>query len=392
VTGTNGKTSVSWWLAQALTALGQRCGVVGTLGLGAPPDLESTGLTTPDPVSLQRAFRRFLDQGFGACAIEASSIGIEEHRLAGTRVDVALFTNFTQDHLDYHGSMEAYWQAKARLFAWPGLKAAVLNLDDLHGALLEQALAGTAVTCWTVARHVPARLRASEPVYADGGLCFDVVEGDERVSLATSLIGDFNLSNLLVVLGGLRALGLPLADAARACSALQPVPGRMQRLGGGAAQPLAVVDYAHTPDALDKALCALQPLVDARGGVLWCLFGCGGNRDAGKRPLMAALAEQHAGRVVLTSDNPRGESPAAILADLRAGLQAPDLALVIEDRREAIDCALRDAAPADVVLIAGKGHEDYQEIAGVRRPFSDLAVAQQALAARAGARVTGSVA
>jgi UDP-N-acetylmuramyl-tripeptide synthetase len=384
VTGTNGKTSVSWWLADALGALGQGCGLVGTLGLGRPPALVPTGLTTPDPVSLQAAFRRFVDQGLRACAIEASSIGLEEQRLSGTRLQVALFTNFTQDHLDYHGSMENYWQAKARLFAWPGLKAAVVNVDDPQGARLAAGLAGGTPALWTVSLHGEARLRAAALRYVDGGLAFEVHEAGQVQTLQTGLIGEYNASNLLVVIAGLRAVGVSLADAVRVCARLRPVPGRMQRVEApGPALPEVVVDYAHTPDALDKALQALRPLAAARGGRLWCVFGCGGNRDASKRPLMGGLAERLADRLVLTSDNPRDESPAAILDAIRAGLQRPDAAGLIEDRRAAIDHALHQAAAADVVLIAGKGHEDYQEVAGERRPFSDLAVAADALGLRA---------
>jgi UDP-N-acetylmuramyl-tripeptide synthetase len=395
VTGTNGKTSSTWWIAQALTALGQRCGVVGTLGIGSPPDLVSTGLTTPDAVSLQAAFRRFADEGYRACAIEASSIAIEEQRLAGVRVATAVFTNFTQDHLDYHGSMAAYWQAKARLFAWSGLRHAVINLDDPQGAVLVGQLAHSPVAVWTVGRHASARLRAEAVAYVDGGLSFTVHEAGQSVPVHTRLIGDYNVANLLGVIGSLRAAGIPLAAAAEACGGLTPVPGRMQLvepMDASADAPRVVVDYAHTPDALDKALQALQPLAAARGGALWCVFGCGGNRDAAKRPLMGGIAERLAQRVVLTSDNPRHESPAAILADIRAGLQRPEAAWSIEDRDTAITQAIAQAAPADVVLVAGKGHEDYQEVAGERRPFSDVAQAREALAARAGIAAAGGLA
>lgn len=386
VTGTNGKTSSTWWIAQALTALGQRCGVVGTLGIGSPPELVSTGLTTPDPVSLQAAFRRFADEGYRGCAIEASSIGIEEQRMAGVRLATAVFTNFTQDHLDYHGSMAAYWQAKARLFAWSGLRAAVVNLDDPQGAVLVGQLANSAVAVWTVGRHRSARLRADGLTYTDAGLAFTVHEGAQSAPVRTGLIGDYNLSNLLGVIGSLRAAGIPLAAAAEVCSGLTPVPGRMQKVDTAppvAEAPQVVVDYAHTPDALEKALQALQPLAAARGGALWCVFGCGGNRDAAKRPLMGGIAERLAQHVVLTSDNPRHESPAAVLTDIRAGLQRPEAAHLIEDRRLAIALAVAQAAPADVVLIAGKGHEAYQEVAGERRPFSDVDEARLALATRA---------
>ena len=394
-TGTNGKTSTAWWTAQALTRLGRRCGVIGTLGIGEPPlaspapgaepagaaqaAIESTGLTTPDPVTLHAALRRFVDAGFGACAVEASSIGIVEERLAGTSIAVALFTNLTRDHLDYHGSMQAYGDAKRRLFAWPGLRAAVINVDDDFGAELAAQLALPEL--WTVSVDGDARLVARELRYEDGGLAFDVVEGAQRVPLRSALIGSFNASNLLVVLAGLRALGVPLADAVACVPALTPVPGRLQRVAGRDLE--VVVDYAHTPDALEKALQALRPLAAARAGRLWCVFGCGGNRDASKRPLMGAIAARLAERVVVTSDNPRDEAPGFILSQILAGVVGCGRVDVIEDRREAIVHAVRSAAAGDVILLAGKGHEDYQEVAGRRLPFSDLDEARRSLAARA---------
>ena len=391
-TGTNGKTSTAWWTAQALTALGRRCGVIGTLGIGEPPraaaapgEVVHTGLTTPDPVTLHAAFRRFADQGFAACALEASSIGVVEQRLAGTQIDVALFTNFTRDHLDFHGTMDAYWAAKRGLFAWPGLKAAAINIDDDAGARLATELPGLDV--WTVSARGAARLSAWNPRYVDGGLAFTLQEGDAAVEVRSTLIGDYNVSNLIVVLGGLRALGVPLAEAAAVVPQLTPVPGRLQRVGDARLE--VVVDYAHTPDALEKVLLALRPLATARGGRLWCVFGCGGNRDATKRPLMGAIAARLADRVVLTSDNPRDEAPAAILAQILAGVTGHDEIAVIEDRREAIAAAVAEASDGDVVVLAGKGHEDYQEVRGEKRPFLDEAEARAALARRhGGARMT----
>jgi UDP-N-acetylmuramoyl-L-alanyl-D-glutamate--2,6-diaminopimelate ligase len=392
-TGTNGKTSTAWWTAQALTLLGRRCGVVGTLGIGQPPvgdapsTVASTGLTTPDPVTLQAAFRRLLDEGYVACAIEASSIGLVEHRLDATRIEVALFTNFTRDHLDFHGDMASYWAAKRLLFDWPGLEAAAINLDDPQGATLAAELAAAGgIELWTCSLSDPAaRLRASGLRYVDGGLAFTVHEGATALPLRSTLIGDYNAANLLAVLGGLRALGVALEDAVGVVPRLTPVPGRMQRISAGdpsAPVPEVVVDYAHTPDALEKALAALRPLAAARGGRLLCVFGCGGNRDATKRPLMGAIAERLADRTWITSDNPRHEAPQAILADIVAGLAARDAARVIEDRRAAIEAAVHEAGPRDVLLIAGKGHEDYQEVAGLRQPFSDVDEARRALAAR----------
>ncbi|GAB1386076.1 hypothetical protein MASR1M59_12240 [Melaminivora sp.] len=400
VTGTNGKTSSAWWLAQALNHAGAhlpshllskqellpsaRCGLVGTLGIGVPPQLVATGLTTPDPVQLQRAFAGFVGDGLSACAIEASSIGLNEQRLAGTRIRVALFTNFTQDHLDYHGSMADYWRAKSLLFDWPGLQAAVLNIDDPRGAELHTSLQGRGLDLWSVSIQGPARLRARQITSTAAGLAFTVVEGVQALALQTRLVGLFNVSNLLGVIAGLRALGLPLAAALQACAALEPVPGRMQQLSLPG-QPLVAVDYAHTPDALQQALAALAPMAAQRGGRLWCVFGCGGNRDAGKRPLMGAVAQQGADRVIVTSDNPRGELPQAIIEQILAGMPGADPRVQAEpDRAAAIAAAIAQADARDLLLIAGKGHEDYQEIAGQRRPFSDLEQARAALALRAG--------
>ena len=409
-TGTNGKTSTAWWTAQALTRLGRRCGVIGTLGVGEPPSRVShgtggdaagtgaggithTGLTTPDPVTLHAAFRNFVDLGFSACALEASSIGLAEHRLAAARIDVALFTNFTRDHLDHHGSMAHYWAAKRALFDWPGLKSAVVNTDDEHGAALAGELGRGALDLWTVSLQHAARVQAGGLRYTDDGLAFELTENGRHASVHSRLVGEFNASNLLVVIGGLRALGVPLADAAQVAAELTPVPGRMQRIGGRDID--VVVDYAHTPDALAKVLQALRPLVTARGSRLWCVFGCGGNRDATKRPLMGAIVAAGADHVVLTSDNPRAESPDAILAQILAGInvigEGDDDTAVIEDRRLAIAHAVRQAEPGDVVLLAGKGHEDHQDIAGVKRPFSDVAEARAALALRDGERLAPDV-
>ncbi len=421
VTGTNGKSSTAWWTAQALGLLGRRCGLVGTLGIGEPGAVQSTGLTTPDPVTLQGALRGMVDAGFAACAIEASSIGINEHRLAGLPVAVAQFTNFTRDHLDYHGDMAAYWACKRALFDAPGLRAAVINIDDAQGAVLAAELSGLtciapspsqgegrdggsgvatqplptpdALDVWTVAVHGPARLAAQNVRYVEGGLAFEVIEDGIHHPVRSRLIGDYNASNLLVVLGGLRALGIALADAVGVVPQLTPVPGRMQPVGatapattGAHRQPAVVVDYAHTPDALEKALAALRPMATARAGRLLCVFGCGGDRDASKRPLMGAIAQRLADAVVVTSDNPRSEPPEAILAQIVAGMAAASTRapapLCIADRAEAIHHTISHAQPADVVLIAGKGHETTQEVAGVKQPFSDVDVSSLSLSAR----------
>ena len=394
-TGTNGKTSTAWWTAQTLNLLGRRAGFVGTLGVGVPPlpmpvatgdstqdwTIKATGLTTPDPVLLQAAFRRMADDGFTACAIEASSIGIVEQRLAGTRIEVALFTNFTRDHLDYHGSMDNYWAAKRLLFGWVGLKSAVINIDDDAGALLADELRRGQIDSWTYSTRADsgARLIAEDIGYRDGGLAFTLVEDvavggrARREPVTTTLIGDYNVHNLLAVIGGLRAQGVMMADAARVAGLVTPVPGRMQRVAAGSVdQPEVVVDYAHTPDALEKVIAALRPLAGARGGKLHCVFGCGGDRDATKRPLMGEIAARLADQAIVTSDNPRGEDPQKIVDQIAAGAFDGNPVVKIVDRREAIAQVLATAGANDVVLIAGKGHEDYQEINGVRHPFSDV--------------------
>lgn len=393
VTGTNGKTSSAWWLAQALNAMGATpaCAIVGTLGIGiAATDASSlnglspSGLTTPDGVLLQQSLRAFADQGLDYVALEASSIGIEEGRLNGTRLRLAVFTNFTQDHLDYHGSMHAYWAAKRRLFAWPGLQAAVLNIDDDQGAVLAEELRAQApeIDLWTVSTHLPARLQALDIELGAQGLQFAVVEGAQRCLLRTRIIGGYNVSNLLGVIASLRALGMDLATAVQACSNVSPVPGRLQCLGGHDA-PLAVVDYAHTPDALQKTLDALRPVAQRRGGALWCVFGCGGDRDSAKRPLMGAIAASKADHIVLTSDNPRSENPATIISHILAGMGGQPHIQVQADRAQAIAESLTQADAKDVVLIAGKGHEAAQEVAGQKFIFSDADHADIALALRA---------
>jgi UDP-N-acetylmuramoyl-L-alanyl-D-glutamate--2,6-diaminopimelate ligase len=380
VTGTNGKTSSVWWLAQALSNLKHvapvPCAMVGTLGVGRPPVVQSTGLTTPDPVLLQQTLRDFVDAGVLACAIEASSIGLAESRLQGCQIHSALFTNFTQDHLDYHGSMEAYWQSKKELFAWPGLRAAVVNIDDPKGLELLATLDANALDVWSVSCVAPARLKACDISHEPQGLRFTVRErgADDPAQghlLQTGLIGLYNVSNLLGVLAAMRSIGVPLAAAVQACAELAPVPGRME-FSGEPGQTLVAVDYAHTPDALTQALLALRPVSRQRGGQLWCVFGCGGDRDAIKRPLMGAVAARYADQVVLTSDNPRKEKPEAIISQILLGLTGQRPLFVEPDRALAIAQTLAQAGPDDVVLLAGKGHEDYQDVAGRRLAFSDL--------------------
>jgi UDP-N-acetylmuramoyl-L-alanyl-D-glutamate--2,6-diaminopimelate ligase len=403
-TGTNGKTSSSWWLAQAMGGA-----VVGTLGIGrlqaqdngAPllPEFQ-TGLTTPDPTTLHDKLAQLVQQSCSVIALEASSIGLVEGRLNGTSIHTAVFTNFTLDHLDYHGTMEAYWQAKSSLFDWPGLKAAVINTDDLQGIkLLERLSAKKALELWSIGLDHPARLMAKNIKTTPIGLQFDVVEtGAEQAfathTLQTQLIGRYNISNLLGVIAAMRSLGLALSACVEACSRISPVPGRLQvvsALNTGLPKselplveltlvelPLVVVDYAHTPDALESALTAMRELADHRGGKLWCIFG-GGLRDATKRPIMGAKARAHSDFVVVTSDNPRTESPASIIAQILLGLEEDANVQVQIDRALAIKETIEQASAFDVILIAGKGHENYQEIAGQRLSFSDSAHAQAAL-------------
>ena len=401
VTGTNGKTSTCWWLAQALSSLTppRLCGLVGTLGIGRvqqtsesgdlSTQVVSSGLTTPDPVLFQQTLRHFVAEGLQACAVEASSIGVQERRLDGTRIHTAVFTNFTQDHLDYHGTMAAYWQAKAALFDWPGLRAAVVNVDDAQGERLVASLAGRSLDIWTVSCIGVARLQARDIALGRAGLHFTVCEGQAHHVLETALIGQFNVANLLGVIAAMRALGVSLTDSVNACRHLQPVPGRMEvvnvaptQVAAGTAQdmlPIVLVDYAHTPDALAKALQALRPLATQRGGQLWVVFGCGGGRDASKRPLMGAVAAKEADWVVVTSDNPRREKPEVILSQILLGLEGDAQVTVQVDRALAIAQTLAYAGEHDVVLVAGKGHENYQDVAGVQHPFSDRLQVQQAL-------------
>ena len=372
VTGTNGKTSVSQWIAAALDGLGRRSAVLGTLGNGLVGERTEAKNTTPDAIVLQRLLADYLRRGAKAVAMEVSSHGLDQGRVAGIKFDVAVFTNLTRDHLDYHGTMEAYAEAKFSLFGARGLTHRVVNVDDDWGASLAERLRGDVIS-FGIAR--PARLRASRVGLSEAGVRFHVESEWGRGEVQAPVLGAFNVSNLLAVMGTLIAAGLDFDTILSALSALRPVPGRLERLGGGGA-PLVVVDYAHTPDALEKALEALRPTV-AAGHRLVCVFGCGGDRDPGKRPMMGQAAARLSDHVIVTSDNPRGEEPAAIIAQVMAGAGAK--AEAIADRQVAIFSAVHQARPGDVVLLAGKGHETYQEIAGVRHPFSDREVAQAAL-------------
>ena len=379
ITGTNGKTTISQWIAHAHP---RRCAIIGTLGAGLPDQLVDTGFTTPEAATLMRYLSEFAAAKVQACALEASSIGIEEGRLNGARVDVAVFTNLTRDHLDYHGTMEGYAAAKAQLFAWPRLRLAVINLDDPFGRELAARSTATKIIGYTQQSDAPndrqGTIRAEDVEETLDGLRFRLSAPNGRALVETRLIGRYNVSNLLAVAAVLIDAGLTPREVATRFAELAPPPGRLEKIGGNN-EPLIVVDYAHTPDALENSLRALREVARTRGAGLSVVFGCGGDRDQGKRPLMGAVAMQLADRVVLTSDNPRSEDAAAIVEQIRAGAPAVE---VILDRSVAIRRTVAEAHPAEVVLLAGKGHEPYQEISGVRRPFSDVAEARAALAAR----------
>jgi len=387
VTGTNGKTSCTQWIAAALEALGVKSGVVGTLGSGFPGALgggQNALNTTPDVLELHALLAQMRAAGAQAVAMEASSHGLVQGRTNGVAFDCALFTNLSHEHLDYHGSMEAYGAAKALLFEAPTLEAAVLNLDDVAGVrLAERARArglrtiGYSLMASDVLRGVvDEHLAARSIAFEDGATRVGLVSSWGEAEILLPQIGRFNVANALGVLACLIAYGVGFGPALERLAALPPVAGRMQALGGKDA-PLVIVDYAHTPDALEKVLYALRPVAQARGGALTAVFGAGGERDAAKRPLMGAVAARLADRIVLTSDNPRGEDPAAILAAIRAGVARA--CAVESDRARAIRAAVGEAAAQDVVLIAGKGHEAYQEVGRERRPFSDAEVASAAL-------------
>ena len=381
VTGTNGKTSCSQWLAHVLSLKEIKTGVIGTLGSGFPGSLSEHSNTTPDALELHRMLAGFKLAGAGAVAMETSSHGLDQGRVNGVAFDCALFTNLTHDHLDYHGTMAAYGEAKARLFDTPGLDAAVLNLDDPFGLRLAERLAASGVR--TIGYGLSTSVAdVSEFVFAESieSNQVEIHSSWGRARAEIPQLGRFNVANALGVLGCLLAHGVPFHDAAALLEALPPVPGRMQKIAERPGRPLVVVDYAHTPDALDKALRALHPVAQSRGGRLVVVFGAGGDRDADKRPLMGAIASRLAERVVLTSDNPRGEDPEAIVAAIRRGVSG-DCVMEL-DRETAIVSAIEASAPADVVLVAGKGHEDYQEVAGRRLPFSDAKVAEAALGRR----------
>lgn len=383
VTGTNGKSSVTHYVALLSEALGTPCGMIGTLGYGRPGALHDAGQTTPGPLALQAQLGELVAAGAQRVAMEVSSHALAQDRLQDTRVTAAAFTNLSRDHLDYHGSMAAYAAAKARLFRRPELALAVVNADDPLARLM---LAGVpkqgAVRVLATGRDEATTLRVLDWQPHPRGQRALVAGPEGEFALELPLMGRFNLDNVLQAMALLYGLGESLSALSEAAGQLAPVPGRMQLLRRPG-RPGVVVDYAHTPDALDNALQALGDHLGGQGR-LWCLFGCGGDRDPGKRALMGAAAAARADRLVITDDNPRGEAPAAIRAAIREGLAgvADERIYEVAGRAAAIAWVIAQAAPEDVILLAGKGHETYQEIAGVKHPFCDREAAEAALEAR----------
>lgn len=369
VTGTNGKTTCTQLLAQVLDTPAARCAVIGTVGVGFPGTLSPATHTTPDAIAVHRLLAEFHANGARYVCMEVSSHALAQDRVAGVRFKLAVFTNLTRDHLDYHGDMESYGAAKARLFAVPGLDAAAVNIDDDFGRALAARIKPRVVTYGLAQGDVHARdLRLSTD-----GLSLRLCTPTDEALLQTQLIGRFNASNLVAVTAALFALGMPVHEAAPRLARARPVSGRMERFGGGL-QPLVLVDYAHTPDALEKVLHAAR---EHTPGQLWCVFGCGGDRDRGKRPLMGAIAERLADVVVVTDDNPRTEDPQRIVDDILAGMRTRPR--VVRDRRAAIATAVGAARGGDTVVVAGKGHEDYQQIGTQKFPFSDQAAVRESL-------------
>jgi UDP-N-acetylmuramoyl-L-alanyl-D-glutamate--2,6-diaminopimelate ligase len=379
VTGTNGKTSTVHLLAQALHHAGHRVATIGTLGAGLVGETTEGVRTTPDAIAVQGLLATFRDEGVSHVAMEVSSHALDQGRVNAVAFDLAVFTNLTRDHLDYHGTMQAYGAAKERLFTWDRLDAAIINVDDPFGrALAARVPAGVALLRYGVDRDDADLVARAIETGADG-LRFHLTTPWGEGDVSTRLLGGFNVSNLLAVAACLGRLGFKFDAIRDALATLEPVSGRMNRIGGENALPLVVIDYAHTPDALEQALTSLRAHAH---GQLVCVFGCGGERDVGKRPEMGAIAEALADRIIVTDDNPRGEDGDAIVADIVAGLKHAELVLIERDRGAAIEIAIRAARAGDIVLIAGKGHEPYQEIAGVKHAFDDLSVAREILGAR----------
>jgi len=388
VTGTNGKTSVTHYLAQALGPE-LRCGVIGTLGVGFPGELVESTHTTPDAVTLQQTLRMLRDGGARAAAMEVSSHALEQGRAAGVRFRIAVFTNLSRDHLDYHGDMQSYGAAKRQLFRTPGLRWAVLGLDDPFSAEIAEELApDVKVAYYTVRPHArrPAKcdlwVRAGSITPRRSGLRLGLTTSAGIGDLDVDLLGRFNASNLLAVLAVMLTRGVSLERALREIAHVRGVPGRMECFGGNG-QPLVVVDYSHTPDALEQVLVSLR---EHAGGAIHCVFGCGGDRDRGKRSQMGAIAERLGDRVILTDDNPRGENGDAIVDEILGGMDRPDRVRVERQRALAIRFAIATAGAQDLVLIAGKGHETTQTVGDLKIHFSDGAQVLQVLQERGGQR------
>ena len=379
VTGTNGKTSITQWLAQAIDDLehAPSCAIIGTVGNGFFGKLQATTHTTPNPVAVQTLIHQFKQQGAKHIAMEVSSHGLAQYRVNGVPFQTAVFTNLTRDHLDYHGSMAEYGAIKARLFYWQGLQNAIINSDDAFGAALAAELKqhNGSLKVYTYGFNEQADIRITHFAASHQGMSISLATPWGNGSAQTQLLGRFNAQNFAAALGALCVTGYDFQAALAALSRIRPATGRMDCIIQPN-KPLVVVDYAHTPDALEKALATLREIKQPAGS-LWCVFGCGGDRDKGKRPLMGAVASQFADRVVVTSDNPRTESPPAIIADILPAVPHP--ALVQADRKAAIEQTIAQAQAQDIVLIAGKGHETYQDVQGVKHHFSDFEVAQDAL-------------
>jgi UDP-N-acetylmuramoyl-L-alanyl-D-glutamate--2,6-diaminopimelate ligase len=381
VTGTNGKTTVAWLVAQCLEALGRHCGYIGTLGIGIGEIDGGDGMTTPGAIELHKNLASFRDQGAEWAAVEVSSHALSQNRIAGVALDTVMFTNLSRDHLDYHGDMQSYAETKARLFLESDAKHRIINLDSEFGAQLAARCGQDVVTVSSNPDRVAngrsyVFVRSVVPTESGSLVKVSSSWGDGEFLL--SLPGDFNVANAIMVLALLLQHGIPTDQACDVLSTVGAPPGRMQRVAGPATAPSVFVDYAHTPAAIEVALRALRAHCQGR---LWCVMGCGGDRDAGKRPQMGRAAERVADHVVITSDNPRGESPTAIIDGIVGGLGSPQHATIIEDRAAAIAWTIEAAAAEDCILVAGKGHENYQLIGGERRDFSDIAVAATVLAA-----------
>jgi len=377
VTGTNGKTTSAYLLAQACEFLGRGAGYLGTLGQGRPYALQSGTHTTPDVVTVHRRLANLLDDGAQAIGMEVSSHALHQDRVNAVRIDTAMFTNLTRDHLDYHGTFAAYGEAKALLFARPEVRHRVINVADDFGRRLAymHADAKTLTLHGRDADQLARQLNCNyvmsvKHVHGAQGLELELASSWGKSVLRSRLIGDFNAENLLGVLAVLLGWNIPLDEAVRALERCSAPPGRMETFARPQ-RPLIVVDYAHTPDALEKALLATRAHCSGR---LVCVFGCGGDRDSGKRPQMGAIAERHADRVIVTDDNPRSENPTHIVRDILTGMTQPSAAIVEHDRMHAIEQAILSASAQDAVLIAGKGHEDYQIVGAETRHFSDREV------------------